>query len=305
MTTLTNTPVLSPLFKWTGGKRRELPTCAPFYPSFVTSGGNDWKFVEPFVGGGAVYWSLANPNSVINDYDTDVMNFYTHVKTQDPDFLDEVATVTHLFRKNQKQSSSAVHDQQEAAYYRLRDLDRNGGLKGVPNWKRAARFFVVNQLAFSGMRRFNSSGEFNVPFGHYKSFNASALTSAPHVNLLSTTTLTTGDYASVLAAHDTPNTFIYIDPPYTRVMKTYSAGATFGNTQQEELRDALAGLEHASFMVVIDSSAVTEALYKDFVVHRYPVSYGVNIKNRFSQAAHHLIAVNYRTANGHTPPICA
>lgn len=63
-------------------------------------------------------------------------------------------------------------------------MDRGGGLAARPAWQRAGRFYIVNQLAFSGMRRFNRPGEFNVPFGHYRTFDASRLRSAAHAQLL-------------------------------------------------------------------------------------------------------------------------
>jgi DNA adenine methylase len=280
---------LKPLFKWTGGKRREIPQFEAHLPAFVTDG-SEYTFVEPFVGAGAVFWHLGCPRSVINDYDGDVINFYRHVATQDERFLREVETVAALFDVNPPD-----RDAQAAAFYRLRDLDRNGGLATVPDWQRAARFFVVNQLAFSGMRRFNSNGEFNVPFGHYKNFNASALRSRRHVDLLKATTILHGDYAQVVRDHDKPETFMFIDPPYTRVMKTYSAGATFGDEQQRELAAVLLGLEHAKFMVVIDRSELTEELYGDHIAASYELNYGVNIRNRFSQAAEHIVVCNYPT----------
>lgn len=277
---------LKPLFKWTGGKRKEIPLFAPYFPDFVTDD-TPYRFVEPFVGAGAVFWYLANPNSVINDYDAEVMNFYEHVSTQDKKFLSEIAKVEKAFGKN------GDRDKQAAAYYAARNLDRSPGLARLSPARRAARFFIVNQLAFSGMRRFNAAGQFNVPFGHYKTFNASALRDPAHAALLGSATICAGDYSVPLLANDNPNTFIFIDPPYTRVMKTYSAGNEFGEDAQRLLATRLIGMTHASWMVVIDKSELTMELYGDYVRHTYPLNYGVNIRNRFSQGAEHLVATNY------------
>lgn len=290
---------LRPLFKWTGGKRRELPQILSHLPHFVFL--DNWRFVEPFVGGGAVFWALGAPESVINDADADVINFYRVMARQDERFLAEVEAVAGLFGKDKR--SDADRDRQAAAYYTYRDLDRNGGLEELPDWKRAARFFIVNQLAFSGMRRFNSNGEFNVPFGHYKSFNASTLRSQGHVDLLTRTTITVGSYEDVLDVNDLPDTFIFIDPPYTRVMKSYSAGEEFGDDAQRELASRLKSLKNASWMVVIDKSPLTVELYADYIVDSYELSYGVNIKNRFSQESCHIVATNYLTLAGAVPPV--
>ncbi len=277
---------LKPLFKWTGGKRKEIPFFAPYFPDFVQDG-RPYRFVEPFVGAGAVFWYLRNPDSLINDFDEDVVNFYHQVAAQDAALLREVKKVEKLFVKG------GDRDKQAAAYYALRNLDRKPGLAKLTAGKRAARFFVVNQLAFSGMRRFSNEGYFNIPFGHYKSFNAEAIRDKAHVDLLKAATITSGDYSAALAGSDNPNTFIFLDPPYTRVMKTYSAGNEFGEDQQRALAAQLSAMEHACWMVVIDKSDLTMELYGDYVKHTYSLSYGVNIRNRFSQAAEHIVATNY------------
>jgi len=283
---MTSSTHLKPMFKWTGGKRREIPLFSPFFPSFVQNPGS-YQFVEPFVGAGAVFWYLNNPNSTINDFDSDVMNLYSAVALQDKVLLSETKKVEALFYKN------ADREKQAQAYYALRNLDRDPGLSKLSPGMRAARFFVITQLAFSGMRRFNASGHFNVPFGHYKSFNASALRDPSRVSLLKSSTISSGDYSTVLQNCDSSDTFIFIDPPYTRVMKTYSAGNEFSKQHQKDLASTLASMKKASWMVVIDKSPLTLSLYRKYIRHSYPLSYGVNIRNRFSQTSEHIVATNY------------
>jgi DNA adenine methylase len=284
------TESLSPLFKWTGGKRREIVHFAPYYPEFIKNS-EEYTYIEPFAGAAATYWSLNNINgtNIINEFDYELINFYEQVKKQDKKFLKFIHDATILFQDK----TSTGHDKQESMYYEWRNKDRNNGLKKMSNVERAARFFIVNQLAFSGMRRFNASGEFNVPYGHYKNLNDAALTSKEHVKLLKNTQLMTGDYSIPVKANDTPNTFIFIDPPYTRVMKTYSADNEFGDNEQRILAQTLKDLKNASWMVIIDKSPLTLELYKDYIKHTYGLNYGVNIKNRFSTEVEHIIATNY------------
>lgn len=284
------TESLSPMFKWTGGKRREIVHFAPYYPDFIKNG-EEYKFVEPFAGAAATFWSLNNVNgvNVVNDFDPELVNFYEQVRKQDKVFLKHVHDASLLY----KDSSSLGHDKQEAMYYFWRNKDRNNGVAGLSLAERAARFFIVNQLAFSGMRRFNAAGEFNVPYGHYKNLNDSVLTSEAHVKLLKNTKLMCGDYSLPVKENDDDNTFVFIDPPYTRVMKKYSADSEFGDEEQRVLADTLKNLKNASWMVIIDKSPLTMELYGDHVKHSYALNYGVNIKNRFSTAVEHIIATNY------------
>ena len=71
---------LDPLYKWTGGKRKEIKTFSKYYPEFITNG-EEYTFVEPFFGGGAVYWSLNAKNNVINDIDEELVNFIRQAKS--------------------------------------------------------------------------------------------------------------------------------------------------------------------------------------------------------------------------------
>lgn len=280
-----NTP-LTPLFKWAGGKRKELPYITANLPDDFTK--KPYTYVEPFLGGGAVFWGLRNPyRNVINDFDFDLVNFYKQMKVQDPEFLNHLEKASDLFADKTKTS------EQEKLFYYWRDKDRNGKITELSLPTRAARFWIVNQLAFSGMRRFNSKGEFNVPFGRYKSLNISQLKNQEHINLLQTTTIMNGDYKNVLDISDNPDTFIFIDPPYTRVMKTYSAGNKFGDEEQEVLADKLKSLKNAKFMVVIDKSPLTQTLYKNYIRLEYDLKYGVNIRNRFDSNAQHILVMNY------------
>jgi DNA adenine methylase len=76
------------------GKRKEIKLFDKFYPSFVNKT-NDYKFVEPFFGGGAVYWSLNSNNNVICDIDYDVINFLKILQTNS----NEIISILNLFQK--------------------------------------------------------------------------------------------------------------------------------------------------------------------------------------------------------------
>lgn len=285
---------LLPLFKWTGGKRREIKILKEFFPNFV-SHHQQYDFVEPFAGGAAVYWYLNNVDggNRINDYDEELVNFYAMMREQDDEFITPILQASALYS-----SEYSNHDKQEENYYYWRNLDKDNGLDNLSQQKRAARFWIVNQLSFSGMRRFNSKGEFNVPYGHYKNLNSNNITSQAHVNLLKKTIITHGDYLSTLDVSDNENTFIFLDPPYTRVMKKYSSDNEFTEKDHINLRNKLLSMEHASWMLVINQSDFIEELYNGYISQIYSLKYGLNIRNRFDTDVHHLIISNYLPAIG-------
>ena len=283
-----STKYLSPLFKWTGGKRREVKILKDYFPEFVKEN-NKYDYIEPFAGGAALFWYLNNlkGHNIINDYDTELINFYKIVEEQPENFLSYIQKTAELYRDKDN------YNKQSENYYYWRNLDKNDGLKKLTQSERAARFWIVNQLSFSGMRRFNNKGEFNVPYGHYKNLNDSLITSQDHINLLYNTRIENKDYLDILNDNDNKNTFIFLDPPYTRKMKKYSSDNEFAVKDQENLRDRLISMANSSWMLVIDQSDLTEELYQGYISETYNLKYGVNIKNRFDTQVNHLIVSNY------------
>jgi len=287
---------VDPLYKWTGGKRKEIKIFKEYYPSFVKEGKN-FKLVEPFFGGGAVYWSMNADENVINDVDVEMINFLQNVKDNHKDIVDIVnvvgnnlSKVTKL-EKDKQISISDAKKQRGVFYYEWRKKDRNGGLSNLTSLDRAARFFIVNQLAFNGMRRFNSSGGFNVPYGNYKQLNINI--KPEHIDLLNKTQITCGSYKEAMINNDTDNTFIYLDPPYTREFNEYSHENTFGNKEQIELSEVFKSMKNAKVMMIINKDDFTYELYKDYIKHEYNLKYSTNIKNRYDNAVTHLIICNY------------
>lgn len=284
-----------PIYKWTGGKRKEISKFSPHYPDFVKS--DNYQYVEPFFGGGAVYWSLNAPNNRINDIDSELVNFLKTLKTNSTEIKELVEKVGSKMagitsREKEKEISiSEAKTLRGEDYYHWRNLDRNKGLENLTEIERAARFYIVNQLAFNGMRRFNSKGEFNVPYGNYKQLNFNV--DQKHLDLLLKTEITRGSFRDILIQNDLPNTFIYMDPPYTREFTEYSTEGSFTKDHQIELFETFRDLKSASAMIIINKDEFTADLYKDYIKGEYSLKYATNIKNRYDQSVIHLIITNY------------
>lgn len=287
---------LDPIYKWTGGKRKEIKIFSEYYPNFVKEN-LSYKFVEPFFGGGAVYWSLDSNNNVINDIDTELINFLKIIKEKPYKIIKMINDVSYEISKISKMEKEGKIDISEAKtkrgliYYEWRNKDRNNGLKYMSDIDRAFRFIIVNQLAFNGMRRFNLKGEFNIPYGNYKSFNPKIKNE--HIEKLKNTKIYCGSYKDIILNNDTKNTFIYIDPPYTRKFKEYSYENKFDDNQQLELFDIFKNINNAHTMIIINKDEFTTKLYKDFIKDEYSLKYSTNIKNRYNNSVKHLIITNY------------
>ncbi len=82
---------MKPLLKWPGGKERELQKIRENIPAFLG------RFLEPFVGGGAVYFDLNFQSALINDKSSELINFYQCIKEKDPEFISWLNTLENEF----------------------------------------------------------------------------------------------------------------------------------------------------------------------------------------------------------------
>lgn len=178
-----------PIMKWAGGKTQMLKDIMPKVPK--TYG----RYIEPFIGGGALFFAL-NPNeAIIADSNPELINMYK-----------EVANHTKKVLSYLKKYKNTKED-----FYEVRGLD----WKSLSKSEAAARTIYLNKTCFNGLYRVNKKGQFNVPYGKYKAPNycdEEALYAAAAV--LKRTEIVCGDYLTVLEKYARPGDFIFLDPPY-------------------------------------------------------------------------------------------
>lgn len=183
-----------PLLKWAGGKTQLLDKLLPLVPKSYG------KYIEPFFGGGAMFFSVKPLNGIIADSNPEIINFYQVVRDSVFELIGELQN----------------YENSEEFYYSLRKVDWTK-LSAV---KAAARTLFLNKTCFNGLYRVNRKGQFNVPFGHYKNpkiIDADALQVAS--DMFKTTQIICGDYKKVLRKCAEPGDFIFLDPPYLPISK--------------------------------------------------------------------------------------
>lgn len=183
-----------PLLKWAGGKTQLLPELLGKMPKKFG------KYIEPFFGGGALFFTLRPNGGVIADSNPELVNLYRAV-------ADSVEVVIERLR-------SCTNT--EESFYSMRAIDWT---KLAPS-DAAARTIFLNRTCFNGLYRVNKSGGFNVPFGRYKNpkiLDENSLRAASM--LLRKTQIVLGDYKAVLSDHAAPGDFVFLDPPYLPVSK--------------------------------------------------------------------------------------
>ena len=185
---------MKPFIKWQGGKRRELKHIRQFIPDDITS------IAEPFAGGAAVAFDYELP-SFLNDTNARLTNLYNVVADSDKFYrlLRDIAVL-----------KTSTQEELERRYYEARSYLNLGQTFDDP-YSRALAFLILRQQCFSGMERYNSRGEFNVPWGRYKTFSCSL--DEPHQRFLEQAAITNIDACDFLDTLPT-NTFVFVDPPY-------------------------------------------------------------------------------------------
>lgn len=69
------------ILKWPGGKEKELPIIQKYMPEYTG------QFIEPFVGGGAVFFNVDNEQCYINDKSYELINLYNCIKRKNADMI--------------------------------------------------------------------------------------------------------------------------------------------------------------------------------------------------------------------------
>jgi len=197
-----------PILKWAGGKTQLLKDILPKMP------GSFNKYIEPFFGGGALFFSTKPDKAIISDSNPELVNLYQSVR-------DNPELVIDCLKK---------YKNSEDQFYKVRSID----FKSLPPIQAAARTIFLNKTCFNGLYRVNRSGNFNVPFGKYK--NPKIADEATILNAskaLANTEIICGDYKEVLKKYAKPGDFIFLDPPYLPV----SAYADFKRYTKDQFYD--------------------------------------------------------------------
>jgi DNA adenine methylase len=198
-----SSPLVRPPLKWAGGKRWLVPHIELLWQKH-----RGRRYTEMFCGGLAVALGLRPQRAMLNDLNPHLINFYKQLRRG------------LSLRIDARYDPKLFYAHRE----RFNQLIKDGGAK---SGEAAQLFYYLNRSCFNGLCRFNQSGEFNVPFGRYKTVNYANDLSV-YRRLFRKWSFTNKDLAELLLE---PNDFIYADPPYDVEFTTYSAGGFSWNDQ--------------------------------------------------------------------------
>lgn len=259
---------MKPIIKWSGGKAKEIKYFKRHYPESFK------RFIEPFVGGGAVFFDLEHDDNVINDIHSDLTNFYYQLKLGN---ADKIYQLMSYYENNEKD------------YYFIRDE-----FKPNNEIERAFVFFYLRKTCFRGMLRYNKKGKFNIPYGRYKTFDYEILKEKKYEKLLKNTVILQGDVQNVFEQYDNEENFVFLDPPYDSKFTDYGY-CVYDRKKQYELAEMFKSTKNKCLMVIGETDFIND-LYKGYIVEKYHKKYAFKIyEGRVGNEIdnYHLIIKNY------------
>ncbi|GGN61611.1 Dam family site-specific DNA-(adenine-N6)-methyltransferase [Oceanobacillus indicireducens] len=248
-----------PVLKWAGGKTQMLDILVPNSPKKYN------KYIEPFVGGGALFFELSPEDGIIADSNPDIINLY-EIIAEDVDGLIDIL-------KEMKN--------EEEFYYTIRATDPTT----LTKTESAARTLYLNRTCYNGLYRVNKKGQFNVPFGKYKNpkiCDEENLRAASRV--LKSTKIIHSDYIDVLRKYAEPGDFVFLDPPYIPIsqysdFKRYTK-EQFDEEDQKVLAEEVKRLRDIGCHVLLTNSnhPLVHELYKEFEISVHQTKRNINSK---------------------------
>lgn len=282
---------VKPFLKWVGGKTKLLSEIEKSLPKNLIK--KSFNYVEPFLGGGAVFFHLIQKFDIekayLNDLNNKLIDVYKDVRDKN----------TELIQKLKKLESDYYGSSDKKTFF----LDKRNEFNTIKkSTEKSALFVFLNKTGFNGMYRENSKGEFNIPFGKMKApmiCNKKLLTQINKILNDNEIVFSSKSFEKVIV--DEANTFYYLDPPYRPVSKTssftnYTKRSFSEKTQQilKEYCDTINSKE-AFFMQSnsYSNDGFFQKLYKDRKINNLNVTRTISADGSKRNKVKEIIIRNY------------
>ena len=294
-----------PFVKWAGGKGSLISQLSNFYPYELKNGIIE-RYIEPFVGGGAVLIDILQNYDVRQAYafdiNMDLINSYNVIKNN----VEEL--ITNL-KRMETEYLQLEQEERKNYFYNIRNKYNDYTLQeNERNVQRASQFIYLNRTCFNGLYRVNKDGKFNVPVGSYKNPTICDEENLRNLSeLIQNVQFQYGDYRRSME-YVTENTFVYFDPPYRPLNMT--SGFTsytkedFNDDNQRELatfyrelneRNAKLMLSNSNPKNINEEDKFFDNIYQGFNIDEIYASRMINANSNGRGKISEILITNYNT----------
>lgn len=241
------------------------------------------RHVEPFTGGGALFFARAPKRALLCDINADLVRTYTTVRDHPTELIQQLTRL------------KAAHDKE--SYYAVRERYNTRSQRS--DIERAAMFIYLNKTCFNGLYRVNRRGEFNVPMGSYQNpgiVDIAGLYAASE--RLQQADIRCAPFETLLS-EARPGDFVYLDPPYEPVSRTANftsyAQDGFSQTDQTRLRDVFRELDRRGTKLMLSNSDVPfiRELYRGYQIDTVMAPRAVSCDAKSRVAVREVVVRNY------------
>lgn len=272
---------ISPVLKWAGGKKQLLGQLTSLMPTEKIT-----TYCEPFLGGGAMLFSIQPGVAYVNDINMGLMNVYNVIKHFPEALIAELSS----------------YENTAEFYYKIRGFDRDAKeFAALTAVERAARFIYLNKTCFNGLYRENRQGQFNVSYGKYKNpdfVNAEGIRAVSQYFNAANIYFTSMDFSEVLRTLPS-GSFVYLDPPYDQVSETanFTSYTRYGFTKDDHIRlkqccDELTA-RGIKFMLSNSNTDFIRNLYAEYFITEVSARRAINCNGNSRGNVTELVIRNY------------
>ena len=287
------------LLVWTGGKSRLIPEIDKRIPENINEKYD--TYVEPFVGGGSVFFHIIEnynfTNIYLNDKNSDLINLYLDIKEKPKEIFDKIEKL------DLKYLSFDAEKKKEMFYLMRKNYNRMKLKDGKINLEKANLLMFLMRLCFNGIYRVSKKGEFTNSLGNYlkRSYKRIKKETVEEISeKLKTVNISCVDF-SELEDLISDKAFFYLDPPYLPE-KSHQKGRQYNSDlfsmeKQKQLKEFIDKINSKGGKFILSNSDTEDGffynLYKEYVIDKVKIKRVISANNDFRKKTTELMIKNF------------
>lgn len=298
-----------PFVKWAGGKGQLIGALVKRLPDTIQKSAHIENYIEPFVGGGALFFYLksrfAMGKAVLLDLNKELIIGYKSIQNDAEKLIKHLKTLEAKYLPEEK-------PERKELYYSIRSkyneqMHKFDYENYNPEWiERASYLIFLNRTCYNGLFRQNKKGEFNVPFGRYKNPKICNDENIKRVGkALKDTLIVCGDFLES-EEYIERGSFVYLDPPYRPLSRTSNFTSYnktgFDDRDQRRLADFFKKMDKKGAYLMLSNSdpknvnpddTFFDILYKGYKIDTVPAKRAISCAASRRGEINELIITNY------------